>query len=529
MTRQSKEWLQQTLDKGLAALRANRIEEAGECCRQVLTAKPDLVPGHFLVGLVALEAKDRKTAFSAFGSVTKLQPQHVAAWAHLAKLFILEGKMAKADSALANAVAQKVREPLVADLIASVYAKLEDHDEATVFHKMALDLLPNHLPYLVNYANSLVYHGRTEEAQAFLNKAIAMDPFNPQAHWILSSTIKAKDDNHIQQMHRALGKHTNAPRNLAFLYYAIGKEQEDLENWTAAFDAFSQGAAARYTTIEYDELSEVGFFKALEENLTQEWSSSKGRGYDTEAPIFILGQPRTGTTLVERIVTSHSMVHSAGELQQFGFAIRRLSQYAEPRRFSAELLKHALKIDPYKLGKHYFESTRKVHGNTSRFVDKLPTNFAYLPLIAKALPNAKIVHLRRAPMDACFASFKQLFADAYLHSYEQKEMARHHARYLKLMQLWRERFPGSFFDISYEQTTRNLEPNARALIDYLGLPWEDACLHFHEQKAAVTTASAAQVRQPVHTRSIDRWKKYETQLQPMRHTLEEQGVGLNDY
>ena len=147
-----------------------------------------------------------------------------------------------------------------------------------------------------------------------------------------------------------------------------------------------------------------------------------------------------------------------------------------------------------------------------------------LPLILKALPNAKIVHLTRDPMDACFASYKQLFADAYLHSYDLQEMARHHCRYRHLMDVWRERFGNRFHDISYEQTVGGLEPNARELIEYLGLPWEDACLRFHEQKKAVSTASAVQVREPVHTRSVGRWRKYEKQLQPMLATLSEHGL-----
>ena len=129
-------------------------------------------------------------------------------------------------------------------------------------------------------------------------------------------------------------------------------------------------------------------------------------------------------------------------------------------------------------------------------------------------------------MDACFASFKQLFADAYLHSYQQGEMARHHARYRKLMDVWRERFPGRFFDISYEETAADLEPNARALMDYLELPWEDACLEFHKQDAAVSTASAVQVREPAHTRSIGRWKKYESGLQEMQEELHKAGISI---
>ena len=137
------------------------------------------------------------------------------------------------------------------------------------------------------------------------------------------------------------------------------------------------------------------------------------------------------------------------------------------------------------------------------------------------------MHLRRGPMDACFASFKQLFADAYYHSYDQAEMARHHARYFRLMEVWRERFGDRFFDISYEDTAADLEPNARALIDFLELPWEDACLEFHKQTAAVTTASVVQVRQPAHTRSIGRWRRYEQQLGVMQETLRRENIPLD--
>ncbi len=184
----------------------------------------------------------------------------------------------------------------------------------------------------------------------------------------------------------------------------------------------------------------------------------------------------------------------------------------------------ALGVDSKRLGETYIESTRRMRGDTPHFVDKLPQNYLLLPLLLKALPNAKVVHLVREPMDACFASFKQLFADAYLHSYDLEEMARHHCRYRRLMDVWRERFGDRFHDIAYEATVSDLEPNARALIRFLDLPWEDACLRFHEQMQAVATASAVQVREPVHTRSVGRWRRYEQQLQPMLATLREHGL-----
>jgi LPS sulfotransferase NodH len=318
----------------------------------------------------------------------------------------------------------------------------------------------------------------------------------------------------------------NNDSSLAFYQYAVGKEYEDLQQWDKAFTAIEKGAKARRSTVEFDEANEIAMFEFIEQNYTREWFDSLGEGNPDDSPIFVLGQPRTGTTLVERIITSHSQVHSAGELQQFGLAIRRLSGHQDPKRFTTEYFEKAQQLDPAKIGTLYLKTIGKTVGDTPHFVDKLPQNYLMIPLILKALPNAKIVHLTRNPMDACFASYKQLFADAYLHSYDQAEMARHHARYRQIMSVWRARFPDTFFDISYEATAQDLEPNARALIEFLGLPWEEACLNFHQQKAAVATASASQVREPAHTRSINRWKKYQSSLTVMIDTLSQHGVTI---
>jgi Flp pilus assembly protein TadD len=518
------EQLQALLQRGFRSLSQGRIQEAGECCRQVLQLKPDLVEGHFLVGLVALEAKDRKTAFSAFGSVTKLQKDHAAAWAQLAKLFMSEGQVNRADAALAEAAKSNSEDPLVHDLLGSVYSMMGEHGIARSWFEKAVAGRPDHPPYLHNLANNLIYHGETQTAEAIFRKAIELQPNSPQAHWSLAGGRKAENYDHIHRMQALLHEGKHHPRIQAFYYYAIGKEFEDLQEWDKAFHAFSKGAKARRETVEYDEASEIALFEFLEEKFTSAWLDDGSIGHDSHAPIFVLGQPRSGTTLIERIISSHSDVHSAGELQQFNLAIRRLSNHKDPRRFSVEFLDTALGVDSKQLGVTYMDSTKRMRGTTPRFVDKLPQNYLLLPLILKALPNAKIVHLTRDPMDACFASYKQLFADAYLHSYDLEEMARHHCRYRHLMDVWRERFGDRFFDISYEETVSDLEPNARNLLAHLELPWEDACLRFHEQTKAVATASAVQVREPVHTRSVGRWRRYEKQLQPMLATLAEHGL-----
>jgi tetratricopeptide (TPR) repeat protein len=517
-------WMRDTLREGFNYLSRGRIDEASACCRKVLGAKRDLPEGHFLVGLIALELKETGRAVQAFGSVTQLQPDHAAAWANLSRLFMQAGQAARADAALNKAVEHNDDNPVVLDLIGAVYGLLGDQLEAGEWIARALEKQPDNLGFQINLANNHMFLDRLDDAEVILTRVLEKAPAHPNAHWLLSGLRKATDRSHITELENLVSQEARNPRALAFLYYGLGKELEDLEDWGNAFKAFAHGAAARRTTLDFDENAEIEMFEAFQSTFTEEWMDDGKAGYEDPSPIFVVGQPRTGTTLIERIITSHSQVHSAGELKQFGHCIRRLGDYREPKLQSAKLAEVAANVEAETLGKAYLQMTRRLRGSLPRFVDKLPPNYQFIPLILKALPNAKIVHVRRSPMDACFASFKQLFADAYPHSYEQAEMARHHARYYRMMECWRERFGNRFFDISYEQTAAELEPNARALIEHLELPWEDACLEFHKQTAAVTTASVIQVRQPAHTRSVGRWHRYESQLAPMRAALGKAGI-----
>ncbi|NNC58109.1 MAG: tetratricopeptide repeat protein [Woeseiaceae bacterium] len=519
--------MQDMLRQGFNALQAGEIDNAEECCKRVLGAKPDLPEGHFLVGLIALETKQSRTAISAFGSVTILNPRHGAAWAQLAKLYFSVGQTVMADEALASAVKFEDGDPIVHDLLGLIFSLQGDQQEAAKWFTKAASKAPDNPMFLVNHANSEMYLGHLDEAEKGLRKALEIEPESPNAHWVLAGLRKATDYKHVDTLRALLGGRSRPAQATAFLNYALGKELEDLEDWDEAFRAFARGAAARRTTFDFDEAGEEEMFAAAHTVFTADWLSSKAPGSDSSAPIFVVGQPRTGTTLIERVITSHSQVHSAGELRQFGNSVRRLTRYRGGGRFSEELLRRSSELDGAALGKAYLAATQNMRGNTPRFVDKLPPNYLYVPLILMALPHAKIVHVRRNPMDACFASFKQLFADAYKHSYEQREMARHHARYFHLMQHYREQFGGRYFEIAYEDAASNLEPNARALIEYLELPWEDDCLNFHAQKTAVTTASSVQVREPAHTRSIGRWRRYENHLQAMCEELQKQGVDLD--
>ena len=516
-----------SLADGFAALNRGDLATAGEACKQALAIDQTHVPAHFLVGLIALEGKQRQVAHEAFKSVVKLDRDHAAAWAHLAKLNVGEGRITAAESALREVRRVQPNDPMVIELTGTVLNSLGEYEAAELFFERAHEMSPQNPSALMNLGNVRVFLGKIDDAVALFKRAIDLEPNSAQCHWGLANSAKAKDDTHIKTMQGLIESGRQSKRSQGFLHYAIGKENEDLGNWPEAFSAFTQGARARRETVEFNEADETAMFEAIKETYTAHWLANCPAGAEDPAPIFVLGQPRTGTTLIERVITSHSQVYSAGELQQFGLAVRRASRHADPKRFSKELFIAAATVNPAEIGNMYLRSTAKLRDKSPFFVDKLPVNYLNIPLILAALPKAKIVHLVRGPMDACFASFKQLFADAYLHSYDQSEMARHHARYRDLMAHFRQEFPGRIVDISYEDTARDLEPNARKLINALKLDWEDACLNFHESSSGVATASSVQVREPAHTRSIGRWRRYETELLPMMGELTRLGVPLD--
>ena len=508
------------LQRGYAALNAGEYARAAGICQQILQKHPRLIQAHYLIGLVALGLKDRRNAIEAFGSITKLQPTHGAAWAYLARLFVEIQQPLKVSEALSNAQKYAGRDAKVNDLLGATYSLMGDQKSAQDFYSKAVLYDPKNISYRMNLASALTALGDTGGAQVELAKVVSKKPLTARAHWQISGLRKAEDTGHIDQMISILDQ-TEGDDDLAFLHFAIGKELEDLNQWDRAFAAFASGGRAKRRTLKYDEAAEISTFNTLVETYTEDWmASGSASSVDAVGPIFVLGQPRSGTTLVERIITSHSQVTSAGELQEFALSIRRLLGKSYPGRLPAQMMLDAAALSADELGATYLEATKTFHPNTDYFVDKLPTNYLYIPLIMKALPNAKVILLKREPMDSCFSSYKQLFAEAYPHSYDQGEMARHYLRYANLTQIWQQRFGARFLTVGYEDVVGNLEANARRLINFLELPWQDACLNFHEQEGAVMTASAVQVREPVHAKSVGRWQRYEKHLYPMRTILE---------
>jgi len=218
------------------------------------------------------------------------------------------------------------------------------------------------------------------------------------------------------------------------------------------------------------------------------------------------------------------LVYSAGEPVQLAMSLRSITGVRTKEFISAELIRKSKNVTGVELAESYLSGLANLRGNTPYFIDKFPMNFMLVGFIVKAFPKAKIIHVTRGPADTCFAVFKQLFGDVYQHSYNQCEMAEHYVMYRNLMEHWHAIMPGKIYDIAYEDIVTDNQVQARKLIQYIGLDWEDACTSFEKNKAAVATASAAQVRDKVHGRSVGRWKKYKKQLSPTLDILEAAGI-----
>jgi hypothetical protein len=287
--------------------------------------------------------------------------------------------------------------------------------------------------------------------------------------------------------------------------------------------ALLDGAAAKRRTLRHDPAAELATIDGLREAFGAEALSRFGPGHDEPGPIFIVGLPRTGTTLLERMLDRVPGVRSAGELMDFkqalGAAVGRVQREAP----ALSPIEAALRVDVASLGADYLRGAREAAHGAPVFIDKMPVNFLYCGLIRAALPKARILHLRREPMDACHAVFKTLFAQAYFFSYDQHELADYYDRYRRLMAHWHAVLPGAILDVRYEDLVTDTEAQARRVLAFCGLPWDDAVLSPEGNARPSTTASAAQVRQPVHAGSIGRWKAVADGLEPLRRRLSDAG------
>lgn len=401
-------------------------------------------------------------------------------------------------------------------------------DQAITLFEQALCSMGRHPPLLYDLAVAQFFTGAFDDAERNLDALLEADPKGGHALY-LRSTLRRQtpDRNHVADIEAKLAAGFANSANEASARYALAKELEDLGRHGEAFQALLSAAACKRGTLKYDLPSELASLEEMCAAYTpaaMAVPAGNGSGDEGEGAIFIVGMPRTGTTLVERMLVRSGEVRSAGELLDFGNLLGLATQRLLAKGAPLPGARASLGIDFPSLGADYMRGARDAAGGSERFIDKMPVNFMYCGAIRKALPKARIIHLVRDPLDTCYAIFKTLFFNSYHFSYDLQELGDYYAAYRRMMQHWHEAMPGAILDVHYENLVTDTEAEARRIVEWCGLRWSPELLDSAPADAAFATASAAQVREPVHSRSVNSSRRHLDGLAPLVARLEAAGL-----
>jgi tetratricopeptide (TPR) repeat protein len=444
-------------------------------------------------------------------------------------LFLRKGQVASAIEHLQEIEPTAWRDGALLQRIAEGYLLCSQHSHAHRCYLRSLELKPNNPRWIYNLAASKIAMGELDDAQSLLNQVIKEDPADYDA-WQNRSTLRKQtpQDNHVEQLKFVLQHLDQNDPGQVPVCYALSKELEDLERYDESFRYLQRGAHRRRKSMNYQVSSDTEAMEKIASVFTGELLHSRPEHHDSKRPVFIVGMPRSGTTLVDRIISAHSQADSLGETNMLAFAVIAACSSAQDQPGNKlELIERSAQSDFAALGRFYAEGTLGYGLDSARLVDKTPLNFLYLGLIHLALPKARIIHLRRNPVDSCYAMYKTLFRMGFPFTYSLQDVGRYYIAYHRLMDHWRQVMPGAFLDVDYETLVTGQEEESRRIIEYLGLGWERACLDFHSQSGPAATASAAQVRQPIYASSVGRWRCYERQLTPLARKLREHGIEID--
>lgn len=371
------------------------------------------------------------------------------------------------------------------------------------------------------------YFNEPEVAAALFERVLALAPGNGYALYARAQLrTQTPHENHVAAIRAALARPVMPVREAIPAWFALAKELEDLESWDESFAALQSGNRLKRSTLRYDVREDLRSMHNVCHTFDQAQLERLADGSArTAGAIFIVGMPRTGTTLLERILASHSAVASVGETVDFPIVMTQEARRVHEERGleDASLLRAATMIDYDRLGRRYLAAVRELTDRPCT-VDKLPFNFRYCGLIRKALPGARIIHVRREPLDTCYAVFKSLFESAYHFSYQLDELAEYYIAYRETMDHWHRVLPGGVRDVHYEDLVSHPAETCRAVLEWCGLPWEDGVLDFHRSSAVAQTASAAQVRRRIYASSVGKWRRVAGKLQPVLRRLADAGL-----
>lgn len=512
-------------------IEANKVREAISGCEQLNREHPDFAPGWHTASQIALKMNRLPMAIESIDKALAIEPGATPWLLHKA---LCVSKLGDAGR-LKTLVNELLRRPMTTayqcSTLALLMTELGMREKAVALYEKAAKLQPQQSKHYYNIACLQRSLGDIENSERNFDRAVELDPSDYEAYKIRSELrTQTPDNNHIDALRQLLERGIADPRGKTNVCYALAKELEDIGNAKESFRYLKMGADSRRSVMRYDVKRDLDTIAAIQGAFSAAVFERSHGAHDSAEPIFIVGMPRTGTTLVERILSSHSDVFAAGELTNFAVQMMNLvrSQSGDAKPSRDDMVRLTTALDFGKLGKAYIDSTRPFTGHTARFVDKLPLNYLYIGLIHLALPNAKIINLVRHPLDTCYAIYKQLFVDAYPFSYDLVELGKYYVAYDRLMRHWDHVLPGVVYKLSYENLVADFEFEARRLLDHCELDWEPQCLMFHENREASTTASTVQVRQPVYQSSVGKWKLYRNHLEPVVKVLRDGGITLDD-
>ena len=501
---------------------------AAAACQRLTASQPDFAPGLLAASQIAARLGHPAQALECIERALRLEPANARFHVQRAHCLGAAGRWPEAFAAAATAESHAASDPTVLEAIGTVYSRGADQPRALAAYDRAVALAPEEPSFRFNRAAARRFTGDFIGAEADYDRVIAVKPRDFEAYKNRSDLrTQSSDRNHVQELEALLSGGRPDPRGEVQLRYALAKELEDLGRHAASFAQLQAGASLRRRQIRYDIAPDLATVDWIIQAFPKA-NRRAGPGASDEAPIFIVGLPRSGTTLLDRILGNHSKVHSAGELEYFARAlVAAAGQGSAGRRLPREeLVTRSASVDFAALGRDYLARARAGAAASEMpvFTDKMPLNYLYCGLIHRALPNAKIVHLTRHPMAVCYAIYKTLFEDAYPFSYDLGELGEYYLGYRRLMAHWHETLPGVIHDVSYEALVENTHATSRALLEYCRLEWEDACVAFDRNAAPTTTASAVQVRQPVYRTSLTQWRHYATELAGLGRRLAAAGV-----
>jgi tetratricopeptide (TPR) repeat protein len=484
--------------------------------RKVLKTDPDHVEAsRLLAGIAAAQEQFQEAEVFLKHAVT-IAPDYPRAWVDLANV---QRQLEHYDDAIASAARITAMAPDKAEsymVYGSVVGAAGRHDEAIEVYARAIALAPEKAGAMCAMAHHLKTVGRRDEAIAQYRACIAHRSDHCEAYWSLANLKTFRfADAEILAMHDLLDSERLSDESRAQLHNALGLEYEARRDYDKAFENFELCNILKRKAESYDPVDTESTHDRVIELFTEEFLQAEPGDEQQPTPIFVVGLPRSGSTLIEQILASHSQVEGTHELSDLSKVMRGMRQRARREQRFPEIVAHLKSTGWSSIGAEYMARTAKHRSNSACFIDKNPNNFIFAGVLKLAIPNCRIINARRHPLDSCLGTYKQLFASGQPFSYDMTELAEYYLQYQRLMDHWHRVMPGFVLDVQYEDVVGDLESQVRRILEFCNLPFEDTCLRFHETERAVKTASSEQVRRPIYATSVNLWRNYERHLSAM--------------